>query len=84
MNQLLSFDKDNIQEKQVKALVPLLAESKFNQEHLMKINKAVAGLAGWVIAMEAYHRTSKMIRAKQAQLIIAESKLKEAMDGHLV
>ena len=50
----------------------------------MKINKAVAGLAGWVIAIEAYHRTSKMIRAKQAQLVIAESKLKEARDGHLV
>ncbi len=68
LNKLLSFDKDSIPERRMKALVPLLAESRFNEAHLTKISKAVAGLATWVIAIEACHRISAIVKAKQAQL----------------
>jgi hypothetical protein len=62
----LGYQKEDITEKQIKLLAPLLANEKFNKNHLKGINSVAANVASWVIAMDAFYRVNLIVKPKQA------------------
>lgn len=71
LKNLLFYKKEELTEKQIKALQPLLTDPKFDKKHLLGINKVAANMAAWVIAMESFYRVNLIVKPKQAQLAIA-------------
>ena len=66
LQKLLGYPKEEITEKQIKLLAPLLANEKFNKNHLKGINTVAANVASWVIAMDAFYRVNLIVKPKQA------------------
>jgi len=63
---LLEYKKEDLNEKHIKGLAPLLADPKFNKQHLLGINKVAANMAAWVIAMESFYKVNLIVKPKQA------------------
>ena len=56
LESLYAFDKDNISDKTLAALQPILALEYFNYEAMIKKSSAAANLANWVINIIEYNR----------------------------
>ena len=56
LESLVGYDKDNISDKTLEALKPILALEYFNYESMIKKSSAAANLANWVINIVEYNR----------------------------
>ncbi|KAG1667277.1 hypothetical protein FOA52_012566 [Chlamydomonas sp. UWO 241] len=79
MEQLQTFDKDNIPAATVALIKPYVDKPEFEPELVKKASKAAYGLCCWVRAMEAYDRVAKA-RKKQLEydVDLCEKKLDRA------
>lgn len=78
IEKLKSYDKDNIDEKQLKKIKPYLDNPDFNAEAVKKVSSAAAGLCMWVGAMDVYARVAKEVEPKKARLAQMNAILDEA------
>ena len=79
MEQLLNFDKDNIDPKRIKGLQKYIAMEDFTAETVGRVSKAAKGLCMWARAMDVYARVAKEVEPKKAKLAEANSQLDTAM-----
>ncbi|GFQ90622.1 dynein heavy chain 7, axonemal [Trichonephila clavata] len=81
LQSLREYDKDNIDpaimEKIRTEYIPL---PEFNPANVAKASSAAEGLCRWVLAMEIYDRTAKVVAPKKAKLEEAEKQLAVIMD----
>ncbi|KAK3261161.1 hypothetical protein CYMTET_29916, partial [Cymbomonas tetramitiformis] len=81
LEQLQTFDKDNIPPKTVEAIRPYVNNEMFDPAVVKKASNAAYGLCCWVRAMEAYDRVAKVVAPKKAKLAEAEKEFAELMKG---
>jgi dynein heavy chain len=79
MDQLLNFDKDNIDPKRLKNLQKYIAMEDFNPDSVGKVSRAAKGLCMWCKAMDVYARVAKDVEPKKAKLAEANAQLDSAM-----
>ena len=79
MEQLLNFDKDNIDPKRIKSLQKYISMEDFTPETVGKVSAAAKGLCMWAKAMDVYARVAKEVAPKKAKLAEANGQLDSAM-----
>ncbi|KAF8769940.1 Dynein heavy chain 7 like protein [Argiope bruennichi] len=81
LQSLRDYDRDNIDpaimEKIRSEYIPL---AEFNPANVAKASSAAEGLCRWVLAMELYDRTAKVVAPKKAKLAEAEQQLSVIME----
>jgi dynein heavy chain len=55
INELMSFDRENIPPQNIIAIKPYIAKERFNKEAVMSLSSAAAGLCSWVVNMVKFH-----------------------------
>jgi dynein heavy chain len=83
LNDLQTYDRENIAEDFIKKLQPVLSEPNFNEAHLKGVNAVAANLACWVIAMDKFYAVNLVVKPKKAQLAVAQeefAKVNAALD----
>jgi dynein heavy chain len=72
MKNLLNFEKDQITEETMELLEPYMnqREDWFTEEAGQKVSKAAAGIMAWSFAIHLYHVKSKIVKPKQAFLLV--------------
>ena len=53
------YDKDNISDKVIKNLQPIISREDFDPKLVMCKSSAAAGLCEWVLALVQYHKLKK-------------------------
>ena len=79
MDQLINFDKDNIDPKKIKTLKKYIDMEDFKPDVVGKVSKAAKGLCMWCCAMDVYNRVAKEVEPKKAKLAAANATLAKAM-----
>nr|AML30863.1 axonemal inner arm dynein heavy chain 7 [Marsilea vestita] len=80
LQSLLEFDKDGINDKQVRALKDYFKDPKLSVDELMNISTAGAGLLRWVTAMMNYYNVFKTVAPKRQAVANAERNLRNAQN----
>ena len=75
LSELVSFNKDTINEETVELLAPLLEMEDYTLEIAKKVCGQVAGLCAWTRAMAYFYTINKEVLPLKAGLAIAEGKL---------
>ena len=78
LNSLVEFDKDNIQDGQLKKLKKFVNDPKFTPDNIGKKSVAGKSMCMWVKAMDKYSEVRKIVIPKQEALKVAEAQLAEA------
>ena len=73
LQDLETFDKDNIKEKTIKGLQKYINNPDFIPEKVEKVSKAAKSLCMWVRAMDVYARVAKNVEPKKQKLAGAEN-----------
>ncbi|RHY56820.1 hypothetical protein DYB38_001612 [Aphanomyces astaci] len=88
LQNLLEYDKDNIQEETAHKVTPYTNNPDFSPPIIKKASVAASGLCSWVHAMVVYNRVSKTVAPKRealkaatAQLEAAQANLKAKQDA---
>ena len=79
LDQLIKYDKDNIDQKRIKLLQKYIQMGDFNPDSVGKVSKAAKGLCMWARAMDVYARVAKDVEPKKAKLAEANQQLDTAM-----
>jgi dynein heavy chain len=94
MEQLKTYDKDNIPDEVIKKIAPYVASPDFTPKAIEKASKACTAICMWARAMDTYNRVAKQVEPKKkalkeaqaslditmAQLAQAQSQLKSVQD----
>ena len=75
LDNLRTFDKDNIDPSIVKRIKPYVDNPEFEPKKIQQASNAAYGLCCWVRAMEAYDRVVKVVGPKKAKLKESEGEL---------
>ena len=76
LNNLLEYDKDNINPKIVSEIKRDYTDNpEFNPEAIAKASKAAEGMCRWIFAMITYDRVAKIVAPKKIALLEAEKRL---------
>ena len=75
LTSLQEFDKDNIQEGQLKKLKKFVNDPRFTPENIGKKSVAGRSICMWVKAMDKYSEVKKIVIPKQKALAVAEEQL---------
>lgn len=72
MKNLLNFEKNQITEETMELLEPYMSQKDdwFTEESGAKVSKAAAGIMAWSFAIHLYHIKSKIVKPKQAFLLV--------------
>ena len=82
LQQLLHFDKDNVDEVLVAAVeAKFLSDPEFEPEKIRGKSGAAADLCSWCICMCKYSRIYQVVRPIRAALAAANAKLSGVRDG---
>jgi dynein heavy chain len=79
MQQLINYEKDNIDPKRIKGLQKYMIMENFTPEDVGKVSAAAKGLCMWARAMDVYARVAKEVAPKKAKLAEANAQLDAAM-----
>lgn len=80
LDQLKTFDKDNIPPPVIKRIRDrYITDRDFVPDKIKAVSTACEGLCKWVRAMDVYDRVAKIVAPKQLALLGAESELNEQM-----
>jgi dynein heavy chain len=82
IDQLLKYDKDNIDARKIRKLRKYINNPEFNSDTIKKVSSAAMCLCMWCRAMYVYDQVAKSIAPKKANLAKAEEKL-EATNAEL-
>ena len=77
---MLTFDRDNIAEKSIKDIEPYIQNEEFQPEAVAKVSKACTSMCLWVRAMHKYHYVAKAVEPKRQLLKSAEDELAVTME----
>ena len=77
IDQLKSFDKDNMSDRTLKKIAGYCANAEFQPDIIGKVSSAARSLCMWVRAMEVYGRIFRVVEPKRRRLHEAESLLQE-------
>ena len=87
LDSLVTFDKENIQEPNLKAVQPYLDDKEFDPDFIRNKSFAASGLCSWAINIVAFYRVfcdvepkRKALAAANAELSAAQAKLKKIKD----
>ena len=87
LDSLITFDKENIQEPNLKAVQPYLDDKEFDPDFIRNKSFAASGLCSWAINIVAFYRVfcdvepkRKALAAANAELSAAQAKLKKIKD----
>lgn len=81
VNQLKSYDKENMDESAIKRVESHLDKEEFQDDVIKRSSTAAYGIAQWVRAMHTYFYVSRDVAPKRAALKEAEDELKEVNDA---
>jgi len=72
MKNLVGFEKDQISEETIEILWPYMSQNTdwFTETAGQQVSKAAAGIMGWSFAIYEYHEKSKIVKPKQAFLLV--------------
>jgi dynein heavy chain, axonemal len=79
LSELMSFNKDSINEETCELMAPLLEMEDYNFENAKKVCGQVSGLCSWTRAMAFFYTVNKEVLPLKRNLAIAEAKLAVAM-----
>eukprot|EP00163_Fabomonas_tropica_P031142 TRINITY_DN730_c0_g2_i1.p1 TRINITY_DN730_c0_g2~~TRINITY_DN730_c0_g2_i1.p1 ORF type:complete len:4569 (+),score=1602.08 TRINITY_DN730_c0_g2_i1:399-14105(+) len=79
LNELLGFEKDNINAETVELLQPYFDMPDFTYEAAKRVSGNVAGLCSWIKAMAVYYEIAKEVAPKRAAVFAAEQELEQAL-----
>ncbi|DBA03742.1 TPA: hypothetical protein N0F65_004159 [Lagenidium giganteum] len=79
MEDMLKFDKDNINEKVIQQLDPYIEMEDFAPAAVRKASVACEAICMWVRAMHTYHNVAKMVEPKKIALAAAQAELDVTM-----
>ena len=77
LQSLVDFDKDNIPEKVIKLIQPLVDNEDFTPEKIAKASKACTAICTWVLAMHTYYFIARDVEPKRQALAGAQAELEE-------
>lgn len=80
MNDLITFDKENIHDNNLKAVEPYLANKDFDPDFVRNKSFAASGLCAWAINIVSFYRVFCDVEPKRKALAAANAQLKEAQD----
>ncbi|KAA0147151.1 hypothetical protein FNF28_07595 [Cafeteria roenbergensis] len=75
LSKLQEFDRDNMDDRTVDAVTPLLSDPLFDEAKMRQASTAAHGLSLWVRALVDYHEALRVIRPKRARSDAAEGEL---------
>jgi len=75
MESLFKFDKDNIPDKTIREIQPLIDDPAFTPAMIEKASKACTAICMWARAMHKYHFVALGVAPKRAALAEAEAEL---------
>jgi dynein heavy chain len=81
LDSLFDFDKDNIPEKVINTIQPLIGNEDFTPEKIAKVSKACTAICTWVHAMNTYYFIARDVEPKRQALAAAEAELAETNAG---
>lgn len=61
LNDMMTYDKENIPEKTVKAVKAIVESPTFSLDDVRKANSAMEGICKWAIAMMKYYDLLKIV-----------------------
>ncbi len=79
LDTLKTYDKDNIDKKVMRQVMPYFNDARFVPEEVKKQSSAAMCLCAWARAMVIYDQVAKSIEPKKANLALAEEKLDATM-----
>ena len=79
LDNLKTYDKDNIKPKYIRLLKPYMKMEDFTPEKIKSVSQAATSLCMWVHAMVKYDKVAKTIVPKRERLENAEKKLAGVM-----
>ena len=82
MNNLKTYDKDNIPEATIKKLQKYITDENMQVAAVERASTATKGLCVWLHAMNMYHKVAKGIGPKRELLAQANAQLEDAMQVH--
>ena len=78
LENLQNYDKDNIEEKKIKAIQKYIKKDTFMPDVVGKVSKAAKSLCMWARAMDTYARVAKTVEPKKIKLKQASEQLAES------
>ena len=80
LNDLVTFNKEEIHENNLKAIDPYLQNKDFDADFVRNKSFAAAGLCAWAINIVSFYRVFCDVEPKRKALAAANAQLKEAQD----
>lgn len=68
LKQLQNYPKDNIEEKLIEELTPILNSEDYSEAKLINASKAAHGISKWCRAIVGYHGAMKIVVPKKVEL----------------
>lgn len=81
INNLMTFDKDNIPDRIIKAIAPFMDDPNFTPAAIERASKACTAVCMWARAMYKYHFVALGVAPKRARLKEAEAELAVVMEA---
>ncbi|XP_060520898.1 dynein beta chain, ciliary-like [Cylas formicarius] len=78
LNDLITYDKENMQPEVVKAAQEYLKDPEFNPENILSKSVAAAGLCAWVINILKFYDVFVVVEPKRRALAAANKELADA------
>jgi dynein heavy chain len=78
MEDLITYDRDNIAPARLKGLVKYVTDESMSVEAVSRVSKAATTLAQWVHAVDIYSRVAKEVEPKKQRLAEMNAKLASA------
>jgi dynein heavy chain len=82
LEQMFTFDKDNIPDKVIKAIQPVIDDPSFQPSKIQSVSSACTAMCQWTRAMHTYHYVALEVEPKRIALAAASAELKE-VEGKL-
>jgi len=81
LQDLMTFEKDEISEKTIELINPYVEMPEFTPKEIEKASKACTAICMWVRAMHKYHNVAKAVEPKKKLLAEAQAELDATMDS---
>lgn len=81
LDSLINFDKENIQDANLKAVTPYIEDKGFDPEFIRTKSFAAAGLCSWVINIVMFYKVFCDVEPKRKALAAANAELAAARDS---
>jgi dynein heavy chain len=77
LDAMFGFDKDNIPERTIKKIQPIIDDPDFDPKKIESVSKACTAMCQWVRAMHKYHFVAKGVEPKRILLAASSAELAE-------